>query len=309
MKPIQTTAIYGLGALGMLFGRELQKTYGPENVKFVMDSARYARHKADRYTVNDEPFAFELCDVADVKEPSDLVIVAVKGPALPETAVEIAPSVGPETIIISLMNGITSEDILAEKYGRSRILDSIAIGMDAMRDGTQLHFTQMGKIQFGSRYGDQPEEVAELEKYLKKAGIPYEVRDDIRHAMWWKFLLNVGVNQACTVYETDYEHVTTPGAICDEMKEAMREVTRLAAMEGITLTEEDIEGCIELERTLKPDGYPSMRQDALAGRQTEVALFGGTVTEMGRKYSIPTPVNEKYKNILEKMNAEAARGA
>lgn len=308
MKVIKTTAVYGLGALGMLFGRELQRTYGPENVKFVMDSARYARHKSDCYSVNDEPFAFALCDAADVKGPSDLVIVAVKGPDLPEAVEQIAPSVGPESIILSLMNGITSEDILAQKYGRARILDSIAVGMDAMRDGTQLHYTQMGKIQIGSRFGDQQEEVHKVAEYFDRAGVPYEIRDDIRRAMWWKFLLNVGVNQVCTVYGTDYEHISTPGPICEEMKEAMREVARLAEREGITLTEDDIESCIALERTLKPDGYPSMRQDALAGRQTEVDLFGGTVTRLGAKYSIPTPVNDKYKAILEKMNEEAMRG-
>lgn len=70
-------------------------------------------------------------------------------------------------------------------------------------------------------------------------------------------------------------------------------------MEGITLTEDDINAAIELEKTLKPDGYPSMRQDAIAGRKTEVDLFAGTVIEMGRKYGIPTPVNQKYKNALD----------
>ena len=298
MKPIRTTAVYGLGALGMLFGSGLQKTYGPENVKFVMDSPRYARHKNDRYTINDEPFAFSLQDAADVDSPSDLVIVAVKGPSLEAVVDQIAPSVGPDTIIISLMNGITSEDILAKKYGRSRILDCIAIGMDAMREGTHLHYTKCGKIQFGSRDGSQVEETAALEKYLAAAGIPYEVRSDIRRAMWRKYLLNVGVNQACTVYETDYGHVTSPGPICEEMKEAMREVIRIASAEGITLTEEDIHNAIELEKTLKPDGYPSMRQDALAGRQTEVDLFAGTVIAMGKKYGVPTPVNKKYRDML-----------
>ena len=298
MKPIRTTAVYGLGALGMLFGSGLQKTYGPENVKFVMDSPRYARHKRDLYAINDETFVFSLQDASDVSSPSDLVIVAVKGPDLKAVVNQIAPSVCPDTIIISLMNGITSEDILAKKYGRSRILDCIAIGMDAMREGTQLHFTKCGKIQFGSRDGSQTEEIAALEKYLSEAGIPYEVRSDIRCAMWRKYLLNVGVNQACTVYETDYGHVTSPGPICEEMREAMREVIRIAAAEGISLTEDDIDSAIELEKTLKPDGYPSMRQDALAGRQTEIDLFAGTVIAKGKKYGIPTPVNKKYRDML-----------
>ena len=201
--------------------------------------------------------------------------------------------------IIAMFGAASREDILAAKYTRRHILDCIAIGMDAMRDGTQLHYTQCGKIQFGSRDNTQAEDVLAVERYFDTAGIPYEVRNDIRRAMWYKYLLNVGVNQACTVYETDYGHVTSPGPICDEMKEAMREVCRLAAVEGITLTEDDINAAIELEKTLKPDGYPSMRQDAIAGRKTEVDLFAGTVIEMGRKYGISTPVNQKYKNALD----------
>ena len=118
-----------------------------------------------------------------------------------------------------------------------------------MRDGTQLHYTKCGKIQFGSRDNTQAEDVLAVERYFGIAGIPYEVRNDIRRAMWYKYLLNVGVNQACTVYETDYGHVTSPGPICDEMKEAMPEVCRIAAMESITLTEDDINAAIELEKT------------------------------------------------------------
>ena len=105
---------------------------------------------------------------------------------------------------------------------------------------------------------------------------------------------------ACTAYETDYGHVTSPGPLCEEMKEAMREVIRLAAVENITLTEDDVEAAIELERTLKPDGYPSMRQDALAGRPTEVDLFAGTVLRLGGKSGIETPVNAKYREMIKR---------
>jgi 2-dehydropantoate 2-reductase len=170
--------------------------------------------------------------------------------------------------------------------------------MDAMRDGTDLHYTKMGKIQIGSRNGGQDQEVEAVAEVLRKTGIPYEVREDIRNAMWHKYLLNVGVNQSCTAYETDYGHVTSPGPIRDEMKEAMREVIRVAAAEGVTLSEKDIDEAIELEKTLKPEGYPSMRQDAVAGRPTEVDLFAGTVIALGRKHEIPTPVNEKYRKMI-----------
>ena len=150
MKKIETIAVYGLGALGMLFGSRLQSVYGAERVKFVMDSIRFSSHQNDRYTINDELFTFSLQDIADVKAPSDLVIVAVKGPSLPAVIEMMQSSVGKDTVIISLMNGISSEDMLARRYDRQQILDCIAIGMDAMRDGTDLHYTKMGRIQIGS---------------------------------------------------------------------------------------------------------------------------------------------------------------
>jgi 2-dehydropantoate 2-reductase len=263
-----------------------------------MDSERYARHKNDQYTINDEPFAFSMQDIAKVAAPSDLVIVAVKGPALPSLIPMIQPSVGRDTVIISLMNGISSEDMLAERYDRQQILDCIAIGMDAMRDGTDLHYTKMGKIQIGSRSGGQKEQIEAVAAALHGALVPYEVMEDIRTAMWHKYLINVGVNQSCTAYETDYGHITSPGPIRDEMKEAMREVIRVAAAEGVTLSEKNIDEAIALEKTLKPEGYPSMRQDAIAGRTTEVDLFAGTVIALGQKHGIPTPVNEKYRQMI-----------
>ena len=173
MKKIETIAIYGLGALGMLFGSSLQKEYGTERVKFVMDSVRFFRHQNDRYTINDEPFAFSLQDIEDVKTPSDLVIVAVKGPSLPAVIDMMQPSVGKGTVIISLMNGISSEDMLAKRFDRQQILDCIAIGMDAMRDGTDLHYTRMGRIQIGSRNSGQNEEVEAVAAVLRGAGVPY----------------------------------------------------------------------------------------------------------------------------------------
>ena len=114
-------------------------------------------------------------------------------------------------------------------------------------------------------------------------------------------MLNVGINQACTVYETDYAHATAPGPILDEMIGAMTEVIRIAEAEGIHLTQEDLNRCVELEKTLKPDGYPSMRQDAVAKRPTEVDMFAGTVIQLGEKHGIPTPVNRKYMEAVRRM--------
>ena len=84
----------------------------------------------------------------------------------------------------------------------------------------------------------------------------------------------------------------------------MREVMRLAKAQGVQLTEEDLSECIRIEKTLCPESYPSMRQDMVTGRKTEVDMFAGTVIRLGKKYGIPTPVNEKYARMIHDMEAQ-----
>ena len=107
MKPIKTCTVYGLGALGMLFGSMLQNKYGPDNVKFVMDSPRYARHKIDLYTINGEPFDFALLDGSDVAVPSDTVVFGeaglsgeVRSVAMAEQRVKEAAKLGFARVIL-----------------------------------------------------------------------------------------------------------------------------------------------------------------------------------------------------------------
>ncbi len=302
-NPIRRTAFIGMGALGLLFAQPIADTLGEGSVTFLMDEDRLKRHSQDTYTINGQKRIFPMADIAKA-EPFDLVVVAVKYGALPETIESMAPAIGPDTVIISVMNGITSEDMLAKVYPRSQIIDCVAIGMDAMRDGTSLQYTKFGRLQIGISDPSQTESYARLVDLFERTGMPHECMDNIRQAMWNKFMLNVGINQACTAYDTDYQHCTTPGPIFDEMVCAMKEVVALANASGISLTDEHVNACIAIEKTLKPDGYPSMRQDTVAHRKTELGMFAGTVIELGKKLGIPTPVNEKYQDMIRAIEAK-----
>ena len=122
--------------------------------------------------------------------------------------------------------------------------------------------------------------------------MPYVTEEDIMLRMWSKFMLNVGVNQTCMVYGTDYAGCLKPGEAHDVMIAAMREVKAVANAEGIGITEETIEEYIDILRTLRPDSVPSMRQDSMQKRKTEVDMFAGTVIELAEKHGIPVPANE-----------------
>ena len=143
----------------------------------------------------------------------------------------------------------------------------------------------------------------DLITYFEKIQMPYSKEADIMHAMWGKFLLNVGINQTCMVYDTTYAGALSQPDARKDMFEAMREVMMIAGPEGVALAEEDFNYYIGVLKTLNPEGYPSMRQDALAKRKSEVDMFAGTVIQIAKKHGIHVPVNKKYYQIVQEMES------
>ena len=293
MNDIERVAVVGMGALGLLFGNCIAEHTDPEKLCFLMDSARFARHGNEPSFINGVEKRFRLCPEGQIV-PAGLVIVAVKYGDLRDAMALMHPAVDKNTTIISLLNGISSEEILAEAFDREQIVDCVAIGMDAMREGNRLSFQNAGRLQIGIRSPAQAGRLRALEDFFRRAAVPVETVPDITRAMWNKFMINVGVNQTCMVYDTTYSGATAPeGRARGDMIAAMREVMRLAA-EGIALTEDDLASALTLLASLDPDGYPSMRQDALAGRRSEVELFAGTVIRLAEKHGLTVPVNRRY---------------
>ena len=300
---IKTVAIVGMGALGMLYGEQLQKVLPAGAVRFVMDEERFKRHKNDKYEVNGVEQSFTLQSVAQA-EPVDLVIVATKFSGLNEALEEMQGLVGPQTIIYSVLNGISSEEYIKERYGDDNLLYCVALGMAAVREGPSLTYQHKGILKLGILKKKQRPALAAVMALLEKAGIQYVIEEDILHALWAKLLLNVGINQTCMVYETNYGGAFTNEEARQDMFAAMHEVITVAQREGIMLTEADFEGCVKVLRGLSPEGLPSMRQDAMAKRKSEVELFAGTIIRLGAKHNVPTPVNQRYYDIIRAMEAK-----
>lgn len=303
---ITRIAIVGMGALGMLYGEQLARAYGRENVRFVMDGERLARHRADVYTVNGEAQDFYLQDAASA-EPADLVIVATKFSGLAAALDEMKNLVAPSTIIFSVLNGISSEEIIRERYGGKNLLHCVALGMDAVREGTHLRYEHRGILKIGCLHAEQRPALAAVTEMLTRSGIAFSVEEDILHALWAKLLLNVGINQTCMVYETDYGGALADEAARTDMFAAMHEVIDVARSEGVTLGEEDFDACVKILRGLAPGGLPSMRQDALAQRPSEVELFAGTIIRLAAKHQLAVPVNQRYYEKILAMEKEYAR--
>lgn len=288
---IQHAAIIGKGAVGLLYGSLIAQNIGPDAVEYVMDDARFERHRNETALVNGEPCTIRTIAAHDA-EPADLVILTVKAPGLAEALDTMQPLVGPNTCIISLLNGITSEERIAGRFGWAHTVLAVAQGMDAVFLNGALTFSHPGEIRFGAAPQTEPGVTEAIDAFFARAGIAHVVEADIRHRQWAKLLMNVGINQTCMVFGSTYGDSLVPGEQNRCMVAAMREVIAVARAEGIELTEDDLNEAVALIGSVDPAGMPSMAQDRINRRPTEVEEFAGTIRRLARKHGLVVPTND-----------------
>ncbi len=300
MKPIEHVNIVGMGALGLLFGEPIRRNLGGGEPRYVMDPARKARHARDVYTINGRTVQPAMITPAEVTKPADLVLVGVKYPALDEAMELMVSSVGPDTILVSLMNGVDSEDRLAERFGKEKVLYSVSQEMDAQRYGSELVYTKAGQLYIGVPDTADEELKAVLTEKLDRVcaffdavELPHTREERIIYRQWSKFMLNVGCNQVCMVYDAGYGPCMERGSEAFAMMTgAMREVCAVAQALGIPVGEKEVAQYLGILRTLDPAALPSMGQDRRQKNPSEVDMFAGVVIRYGERLGIPTPVND-----------------
>ena len=299
MKHIETVHIIGMGALGVLFGQPIRENLGDGQPRYVMDAARKARHEKDVYTINGQTIRPTVITPQEA-EPADLVLVGVKYPALPAALDTMASSVGSDTVILSLMNGVDSEEVIAARYGAEKVLYSVSQEMDAQRYGSDLVYTKAGQLYVGvPDTADEALKAVLAEKldrvcaFFDRVRLPYTREPAIIYRQWSKFMLNTGCNQVCMVYDQGYGPCMEPGSEAFAMMTgAMREVCAIAREKGIPVGEREVAQYLNILRTLDPEALPSMGQDRRQKNPSEVDMFAGVVNRMGEELGIATPVNQ-----------------
>ncbi len=297
MKKINTVTLVGLGAIGAAYGSKLHDSL-KDSFQVVANEDRIQKYRKNGILINNQAFHFNYITPETVTEPADLVIFSVKNAELPQAIQDVKHHVGPDTIILSLLNGISSEEEIYEAYQSEHILYSMSVEIDALRTNNEIVFSTLGRIEYGEKNNSLTEDVEAVRDLFNRVGIDYKISENISHTMWWKFMINVGVNQTSAVLKAPYGVFQTLPIAYQWVESAMREVVNLSEKVGIHLTEEDVKKFWPIINNLSPKGKTSMLQDVEAGRKTEVEYFAGKVCELGEKYQVPTPVNDQLYKII-----------
>lgn len=290
MQDIRTVGIIGFGALGVQFAYRLEQ--GGADVIVIADEARAAGYRQSGVLCNGEMYFPRVCTPAQA-QPVDVLIFATKADGL-ISAMETAKAfVGPKTLLLSVLNGVTSEEQIAARFGAENVLYATAQGTDAVKEGRVLAYRSGASITLGERAaGDVSPRAKALADYLTDHGVNALAVGDMLRRQWGKLMFNVGLNQACMVFECDYAGIQREGKAREIMQAAMREAQMIAGLEGQIITDDEFDAWVTMADGFSPNGKPSMRQDGEAKRKSEVELFSGTMIRLARKHGVAVPVNE-----------------
>ncbi|BEP29172.1 ketopantoate reductase family protein [Helicovermis profundi] len=294
MRNMKSVYLIGLGAIGASFcSKFIENDY--ENFKVIANGKRKEKYESSKFIVNNKEYKFKFISSEDNMEKADLIIIACKFHHLSDVIKQVKPFVNSKTVIMSLLNGISSEAIIAKELGEEKLLYSVCYGIDALRNDNGISYKNLGTIMFGEKensvYSNRVEGIKNL---FDEVGIPYDSPKDLMKVIWRKFMINVGINQTSAILRADYKVFQNDYYARKLMDDTMREVIGLANKLGIDLGDEDIELFHDFIDTFAPNGKTSMLQDIESKRKTEVEMFAGEMIKLGGLNSYDTPIN----NIL-----------
>lgn len=280
--------ICGLGAVGLTYA---VKFLGKCDLRILVDEDRLMRYRANKPALNGRTYEFEYVLPSANTFIPDLIIIATKAGGLDSAIKNIKNFVRQDTIILSLLNGISSEEKIKSIYPNTNVLKSYFIGHSAVRVNNSVMQDGVGEI--------VTENNPQLIEIFEKCGINYSCPDDIDYSMWLKFTMNVFSNQTSAILNMTFGELKQNGAFIEFAKKLINEVRLVAEKKGIKNLEHLESDALHALSMMCDEGKTSMHQDILAGRKTEVDIFAGEVIRLGKRFGIPTPYNQVIYDLVK----------
>lgn len=289
-------AILGAGALGCAIGAALteggHETWLIDRSAAHVDAMRRDGLKVDDASGSRHVHVRATTQAAEVGA-AELVIVLVKS-FHTESAIRGARAlVGPDTLVLSLQNGLGHEAILADVVGRERVLAGKTYVGGVLRGAGHIESGVVGKSTYiGELDGRITPRVQMIAEAFNAAGLATTVSDNIVGTMWDKLLVNVATGALTGITGLTYGQLYDEPLLKATSLAAVAEAIAAARAAGVKLSMTNPEQAW----TLAAEGLPaafktSMLQSLEKGSITEIDFINGSVVRWGQQYGVPTPVN------------------
>lgn len=298
--------VYGAGAVGGYFGARL--ALGGADVTLVARGANLEALAARGLVLRfpDRTVTVPVRAVAAPEgPPAEVVLVCVKSYDTPAAAAALRAAVGPDTIVLSLQNGIENEAVLAAGLGLPPLMVGLTrIGVELTAPG-EVTYSGRGTIVFGEPDGRVSVRAGRLAAALAAADVPHQLRPDVLVAAWEKLAWNAGFNAVTTLTQaTVAEALADPGT-SDLIVRVIAEVDAVATAHGVPVRRARIDDVLRDSVDGLPDFPTSMLQDLRRGKRLEHDAITGAVVRHAAQAGVPVPLNRTLLALLARLDPHA----
>lgn len=299
--------ILGAGALGSLFGARLAKTKHDVTL-FSTNTSHMEAIKKSGLIIEEldgtstTHFLF-ACDNPDaLKAPPDLVLVVVKSYAIDEAMQAILRKCSPDTLFLTLQNGIGNWERISRHVGRQTVLvGTTAQGATLLEPGKIRHGGN-GPTFIGEPEGAPTSRVSEVVELFANAGLKTEARAQMKQLIWEKLHINVGINAITALTGIRNGFIASNPAARELCRSAVMEAISVARAQGIAIDSDMVERVLAVAEATAVN-RSSMGQDVDRRRRTEIEAINGAIVALGEQAGIPTPVNRTLTLLVKTLEA------
>lgn len=292
----------GAGGVGGYFGGRL--VAAGEDVTFIARGSHLAALRSGGLRLESPKGDLHLTSVSatdrpDSVGPVDVVLVTVKMYDLEAAALALQPLLGPDTVVVTLQNGVEAVDIVAGHVSRDHVAGGVAYVAAVITEPGTVRHTSLDSLIFGELDGHRSDRLARLEAACLRAGFSARVSDNIEIDLWSKFARLSVFSGMTAVTRSPIGVLRSDPELLAMLQAACEESVRVGRARGIALPETVMTEILQMVHGLPYQAKASMLEDLERGRRLELPWLSGGVVRLGREASVPTPIHEFITTVLK----------
>lgn len=294
-------AIFGSGGVGGYFGGRLAAA--GEDVTFLARGAHLAALQQDGLHIDSPNGALHLPKVQATDRPEaigpvDVVLFTVKLYDVDAAAATLKPLVGPNTVVITLQNGVDAVDMVAKHVGADHVAGGVAYIVIVIDKPGHLRHTAAQQLVFGEPDGTRSPRLVAFEEACVRAGFQAKASTTIESDLWVKFVRLSTWSGMTSITRSPMGVVREDPALYKIMLAAIDETIAVGRARGVAFPATVLEDTLALVQSLPYGSKSSMLEDLERGRRLELPFLSGAVVRLGREAGVPTPTHEFITAVL-----------
>jgi len=280
-------AVMGAGAVGCYYGAMLARA-GHE-VALVGRPAHVEAVKANGLRLETSAFdalvPMDASTDASAVRGADLVLFCVKSTDSEAAAAQIAPHLSPDALVLTLQNGVDNDARVRAVLPANEVAAAVVYVATEMAGPGHVRHHGRGELVIAP--ARRSEEVA---RHLEAAGVPTQISDNVRGALWAKLILNCAYNALSAITQLPYGVLVQGTGVADVLRDVVAECLAVAKAEGVQVAG-DTQAALRAIAQTMPTQYSSTAQDLARGKLSEIDHLNGLVVRRGEALGVPTPAN------------------